>query len=124
MSDEEAYLGGCDLFFSVLSQSTAASKPGEGRFHDPAAQQNFKALGAIGTFDDLHRPIANLFQSPAQFRTRVGGIGKDMAQPGKGMADRLEHIRRAVPVLDIGAMNQRANQLAKGIGSRCGACTP
>jgi len=32
------------------------------------------------------------------------------------MADRLEHIRRAVPVLDIGAMNQRANQQAKGSG--------
>ena len=32
------------------------------------------------------------------------------------MADRLEHIRRAVPVLDIGAINQRANQQAKDIG--------
>ena len=39
-----------------------------------------------------------------------------MAQPGKGMAGRLEHIRRAVPVLDIGAKNRRANQQAKSIG--------
>ena len=40
------------------------------------------------------------------------------------MADRLEHIRRAVPGLDIGAMNQRANQQAKGIGDDMALAPP
>ena len=69
MNDEEPCRGGCDLSFPVPGQFTAASYPGEGTLHDPAAQQNLKALGAIVTFDYLHRPITDLFHSLTQFRT-------------------------------------------------------
>ena len=39
-----------------------------------------------------------------------------MAQPGEGIADRLEDQARAVAVLDIGAMDDQSDQQTERIG--------
>jgi len=68
MGGEQPGLGGGDGFLPILGQSAAASEPGEGAFDNPAARQDLEALGGIGTFDNLHRPLADLFQGAMQFR--------------------------------------------------------
>jgi len=51
-----------------------------------------------------------------QLLASVAAIGKDMAQPGKEIADRGHHTDRAVAILDIGGVHLRANQMTVGVG--------
>ena len=87
MGDEEPGLGGGDGIRPILGQSAAASEPGEGAFDNPAARQDLEALGAIGTFDNLHRPIVDLFQGAMQFRPPIAGVIKSLAKAGYAAPD-------------------------------------
>ncbi len=51
-----------------------------------------------------------------QFRACKASIGEDMPQPRTAEADGLDHIRRAVPVLDVGGMNEYEEQEAECVG--------
>ena len=51
-----------------------------------------------------------------QLLSRVAAVREDMAQPGEALAYCLEHIDGAVPVLNIGGMDQDQDQEAAGVG--------
>jgi len=47
----------------------------------------------LDALDDFDRPLAQLFEYGFEFVAGVAGIGEDMAQPGKGIADGGEEER-------------------------------
>ena len=51
-----------------------------------------------------------------QFLLGIPAIGEDMAEPRETPAYCLEHIGGAVPVLNIGGMNEDQDEEAAGIG--------
>jgi len=115
-SDEEPCGGRCDGLFEVLGEAAVAVQPGEGSFDDPATRQDFEALGAVGSLDDLDRPLADWPQCVPEFVPRIAAIGEQVAQPGKSADDPGEHQRRSVAVLDVGGVDHGVDQISLGIG--------
>lgn len=116
VSDEKPCLGAGDILHPILSHSTAASEPYEGSFDNPAAGNDFEALGRVGTLDDLDSPFADLVQGIPQLWPAVTAICEDMAQQWIGPGDGFQQTRRAVPILYIGTMNGEADQQTDSIG--------
>ena len=116
MSDERPGNGAGDGRFEILRQSTAAAEPCESSFDDPSARQNFEALRRVGAFDDFDRPFTHALQRLAQFLAGIAAIGEDMAQPWIERADRGEHARGAIAILNAGFMHDQPDQIALRVG--------
>jgi hypothetical protein len=116
VGDEEPGLGAGDVFLPILGHSTAASKPCEGSFADPAAGDDFEALGRVGTLDDLDGPFGQLLQGISQLWPAVAAICEDMAQLTKVPGDGSQQTQRAVAILYIGTMKGEGDQQTDGIG--------
>src|SRR3546814_10884253 len=50
------------------------------------------------------------------FRSAIPSVSEEMPQPGERMTDGGEQGGRAIPVLNIGAMNGEADEQAGGVG--------
>ena len=50
----------------------------------------------------LEKELHTAHKGALEFRSRVGGVGEEVTQPGEAMTDRFEDVGRAVAVLDIG----------------------
>src|SRR5271167_4030996 len=57
--DHEPCFGARNRGLEVFCKTTIAVEPGDGSFDDPAAWQQFEALGGIGSFDNLDGPAAD-----------------------------------------------------------------
>src|SRR3546814_1069041 len=99
----------CDGLFPILSQPAAASEPCKGAFDHPAARENLEPLGGVGALDDLQGPAPDLVQRSSEFRSAIPSVSEEMPQPGERMTDGGEQGGRAIPVLNIGAMNGAAD---------------
>jgi hypothetical protein len=114
-SCEHADVGDCDPrfcydgLFEVLGQPAASTKPCEGPLDDPAARQDFKTLGLVGTFDDFECPFPDFLQPLFQLVARIAAIGEDMKQPWPSVPDGFQEIRSAVAILNIGTMHHEAD---------------
>ena len=86
--DHEPGLGTSDGGLEVLGETAVAPQPGQGALDHPTPGQHLETRHVVASLDDLQRPLANLFQRRGEFRSGVGAIGEDVAQPGK--ADRIE----------------------------------
>ena len=64
--DEEPCCCGRDGLLEVFGETAVAAEPSQGSFDDPAAGQDFKAPGGIGSLDDLDGPFADTAQGFAQ----------------------------------------------------------
>lgn len=117
VGDEDPCLGAGDGSFPILGQASAASEPCKGAFDDPAARQEFEALGDVGAFDDLQVPIADLGQCAAEFGPGIAAVGEYMAQPGKARANGLEHAGGTVPILDVGAVHHQPYHQTERVGN-------
>src|SRR5215210_7465823 len=95
--DERPRCGALDGFLPVLGEASAPPEPGECAFDDPSARQHLKALGRVGSLDDLDGPVTLPFEGIAQFAARIASISEDVAQPGKAVADGLAQGRGSVP---------------------------
>lgn len=59
-----------------------------GSFHDPAAEDDFEALGRIGALNDLDGPLANATQRIAEFVPGIAAVGDQVPRPrGSGRRD-------------------------------------
>ena len=114
--EEEPCLGAGDGCFEVLGQAAVAVEPGQGTFDHPAARYHFEALRGIGPLDDLQGPLTQPSQRVLEFRSGIGAVGEDMAQPREGVTDGSKHRRGAVAVLNVRAMDQRRDQQTAGVG--------
>ena len=81
----------------------------------PSGAAELEAFGLIGALDDLNRPIPEMLEGIAQLRPTIGTVGEDVTQPGAGLADGLEHRRRPVSILNIGAVDDETKHQADGI---------
>src|SRR5580658_1819449 len=75
--------GTLDSCLHVFGQAPVAVQPGESALNHPAAGQQNKALGDVRPFDDLDRPITEIFEGILQLFTGVTSVGEHVAQPGK-----------------------------------------
>ncbi len=107
---EEPRGGAFDGPFEVLGETAVAVEPCEGALDHPAAGDSLEPLGTVGTLDDFYCPLAHVAQGGAEFGAGIPPIGEDMAQPGKAVSDRRQHIGRAIAILDVGRMDDGANQ--------------
>ena len=123
VGDEEPGLGAGDVFLPILGHSTAASEPCEGTFDDPAAGNDFEALGRVGTLDDLDSPFADLVQGISQLWLAVAAICEDVAQQRIGLGDGFQQTRRAVAILYISTMNGEADQQTDSISHNVALAT-
>ena len=114
--DHEPGLGAGDGGLEVFGETAVATEPGKGALHHPTPGQDLEARHVVASLDDLQRPLADLFQRLAEFRSGVGAIGEDVAQPGEGPSDRGEQRRRAVAVLDMGGVNHAGDEPPAGVG--------
>ena len=80
--------GGLDQRLEILGETAVAAEPSERALDHPTPWRNVEAGDAGRPLDGLERPLADLGQRGLEFGTGVAGIGEDMPQPGKGMADR------------------------------------
>ena len=103
-------------FVPVLGESPAAPEPSEGALDDPSSGQDLEALGGIGALDDLQGPGALASERGAEFLAGIAAVSEEVAQPGEAMADRLQEVRRAVPILDVGAVDDHVEHQAEGVG--------
>jgi len=108
--------GALDGSFEVFCEAAVAAEPGEGSLDDPAARQHLEAFCGVGALDDLKRPGADFSEGGGELLAGIGAVGEDMVQPGKAVSDRGEYIGFAVAVLDIGGMDDGADQKAFGVG--------
>ena len=81
--------------------TAAASRPGEGTLHHPAAGQQLDPLGCIGALDDFDGPLAGLVERAAQLPSAITALGKDVARPRIGYRRRGEQTRRPGAVLIV-----------------------
>lgn len=109
MGDSDPGLGWCDGLFPILRQPSAFAKRCEGALHDPATRQNLEALGLIGPLDNLERERSDLLQCALQLRSGITTVGEDMSQPRPAPENGFEDGRRAVAILNIGAVNDEAD---------------
>ncbi len=114
--EEDPGLGGLDGRLEVLGQPPVSIEPGERALDDPSAGQELEARHARGTVDDLQRPAADPLQCALELGPGMGAVGEDVAQAGKVAGDGGEHRRRAVAVLDVGAVDHDRDQQAAGVG--------
>lgn len=108
--------GGQISRFPVLCEAAAPSQPGEGALDDPAAREDFEALGLIGTLDDLDYPVPGFGECRSELVTGVTTISEDMAQPREALANPFEHVDGAIPVLNIGSVHEDGDQKAGSVG--------
>jgi len=80
----------------VLRKASVAAEPGQRSFDDPSAGQDLKALGGIGSLDDLDGPFADAAQRLAQLVAGIATIGEEMAQPREAVDNFGEQQRRPV----------------------------
>ena len=113
-----------DGSFEVFGEASVAAQPGECALDDPAAGEQLKALGLVGSLDDSQRPLADFCQCLAQFVAGITAIGEDMTQPWEAVSDAGENIHSTVAVpetssgqaLDIGGVDDGADQKTLRVG--------
>lgn len=81
-----------------------------GALDHPSAGQDFKAIGGVGEYDDLDGPVPDGFQRIAQLGVCLTTVRKDMAQHGVARGDSFQHIRRAVTILTLGAVDLKPDE--------------
>src|SRR5665213_4202705 len=93
-----------------------AADPSRGSLDHLSLGQDNEALGNVGSFDDLDLPGSGSCGGGTDARPLIATIGIDAFDEGE-QASRsfVEHQRRAITVLDIGGMNDDAQQETKRI---------
>src|SRR5208283_4827227 len=107
-----AFRGGLE----ILRQPAVAVQPRDGSLDHPPPGQQDKALGGVRSLDNLNAPGSHLGEGIPQLLPGIGGVGKDMAQPGKRAADALQQEGRAITVLHVRRMHDHADRQAYRVG--------
>src|ERR1017187_1579801 len=85
-------------------------------FRQPIGAVELKAFCGVRSLDDLDRPSTAAPQRAAQFGAGVTAIGEDVTQPRIQKADRGEHKRAAVAVLDVSRVHNKPDHVALRVG--------
>ena len=89
--------------FPVLGEPSTSVKPGDGALDDPTLGQHDKALGLVGSFDDLRfETRQDAGQGAMKDRPVIGAVGEQFSQERKQAEQRREQCEAAVAILNIG----------------------
>ena len=88
--------------------------PGEGPLDDPALGQHDEAV-RIAALDDLQAPAAGAGNGLCHLRSLIAGIGEDAFDKGERSSRPAQQFEGTVAVLDVGGMNDHAQQEAERI---------
>ena len=104
------------MALEIAREATAAADPSQRAFDDPSFGQDFETDGSIGPLDDVDDPGASERCRGCGFRTLVAAIGEDALDEWKQPAGALvQHQRNAVAVLNVGGMNDNAQEQAERV---------
>ncbi len=92
MDDEDPGCGAFERGIEVLGKPSAASEPGEGALDHPAAGQEFKPFGGVGSLGDLKGPCSQRDHGVAQLVAGIAAIGEHVPQPRVQRAERGQDI--------------------------------
>ena len=106
--------GFASVTLEVLGETTAVANPGEGSFDDPAFGQDNKAM-EIAALDDLQPPCTSFGNRLGHFRPLVATVSVDALDEWEAMAGLPGYGNGTVSVLNIGGMNNDAQQEAEGV---------
>ena len=87
VAKKEPCLGCRDSRLEVFGQLPVAAQPRQRPLHRPALRRHLEPPPGRCAFHDLEPPTPLALESRRQFRTRIGTIGKNVAQPRKPMPD-------------------------------------
>jgi hypothetical protein len=79
VGDEDPGIRACDCGLEVFGEPAATVEPGEGSFDDPTARQDLEALGGVGSFDDLKRPVPDFGHGLFELVASISPVGEDVA---------------------------------------------
>jgi len=105
---------GCEVF-PVLGEASIAAEPGEGSLDDPTARQHDEAFHGVAAFDDFEAKRRNLGHRRVDLMGVVSAVRPNELEPGKAVADFVEHQRRPIAVLDASRMNDDAQRQTFGV---------
>src|SRR3954454_23501843 len=106
--------GALGQFLVVLGQAAPAAEPAERSFNDPSLRQHDEA-GGPGDAPDEDQRQAEQETGDQDGAAVVDAVGVHDLEPAVEMLDLLQQIPGAVGVLDIGGMDDDAQQQAQGI---------
>jgi hypothetical protein len=115
MSDVYPGFCGSDGFLPVLGQPAASPQPCECALHDRATRQELEAFGFVRPLDDLQGERADLLHRALKLRSGIAAVGEDVSQPRPAFENGPEGSRCAVPVLDIGGVDDETDHQADGV---------
>ena len=99
--------------FEILGEPATPIEPSEGALDYPAARQDDKAAGGVGTLDDLDLELRqNVGDALLEYRPLIAAIGEQLAQERVEAEQRRDQQDAAVSILHIGRMNNGVHQQA------------
>lgn len=105
---------GAGVALEVARQASVAADPGEGALDNPALGQGDEAPG-VAALDDLQRPAARVGDGLGHPGPLIAGIGEDALDEGEQAPSLAQDLAGAVAVLDVGRMNDDAQEQAERI---------
>ena len=109
--------GRCEVF-PVLGEPAATIEPGDRALDNPSLRFDDEAFGAVAAFDDFDAQRRNPGDRRGDLMSVVAVVGPDELEPGKAVADFVEHERGAVSVLHSGRVNDDAQRQALCVDQR------
>ena len=95
-----------------MAKAAASVEPPDGSLDNPAFGQHHK-LPSIGALDDLHVDLtAGTLQSLLELRPLIAAVGVEFQQEREHAEQRAHEQNAAVPILDVGGMDDRVQQQA------------
>ena len=102
--------------FPIAGQAAASVEPRDGALDDPALGFNDEALGFLAALDDVDREARHRRAGAGmEDRSRIGLVGKQLAQEGELPEPGAQQQHAAVAILNIGAGDQRVQHQTERI---------
>ena len=105
---------GAGIALEVARQAAVAAGPSEGSFDNPAFGEDDEVVD-IGALDDLDGPAGCIGDRLSGLWPLIAGICEDALDEWKGAARLAKNLADAVAVLNVGRMNDDAQQQAERV---------
>ena len=112
--DEDHRLTAIGQRFVVFAQSPVLPEPSERSLDDPALRQDLERI-LCRTLDDLDRSTDGTSLGPVDKFAAVSAVGPDELHTIEATDDLRQDIDGAIPVLDVGGVNDQRKDEAKGV---------
>ena len=107
----------------VPRQRPALAQPSKRPLYHPPSRQQHKTLGRVAPLHNLQYPPARR-ADPGDQLPRVAAIGPDQLQLREQILGLAQHQLRPIAVLNIGRVNDHAQQQTQRIDQDYDACCP